>query len=371
VITTGTTPWLRQHLYFCIKGGITDAATLKAANSALRDLLSSDDVTDAIRIMRLGGCLNYPTKKKRDRGYVAELVTVKVAKQPREYSVEELISLLRPAQPHQRDRFAFNGAERPSSLGFKYAKSDNDIWELLQKSKTPGQWHNSMRDAIASMIGRGWTDLQVRLSCAPYCNGGANDLGLTPLIDGARSKWGKPNGGSQGGASQDGGSSQNASLPVINVSGGELSSLAVLGEKALISANVPIYQRGGNLVRPIVETVDATRGRMTNVVRLKVLDATYLRDLLCRHARWTRYDGRRGVLSPSIRRRVLRRPSSRVPETGRFLKSPASSLHPPCAPMDLSSLSLGTTSRRAFSSPLLHKCLPSPTTQRGKTRWRR
>jgi len=50
VITTGTIPCLRQHLYFRIKGGIADAGTLKALNTALRDLFGSDDVTDAIRI---------------------------------------------------------------------------------------------------------------------------------------------------------------------------------------------------------------------------------------------------------------------------------------------------------------------------------
>ena len=55
VITTGTTPCLRQHLYFQIKGAISDPDKLKAVNSALRDLFGSDDVSDAIRIMRLGG----------------------------------------------------------------------------------------------------------------------------------------------------------------------------------------------------------------------------------------------------------------------------------------------------------------------------
>ena len=70
IVTTGTVPCPRQHLYFQIKGGISDADKLKAVNSALRDLFGSDDVSDAIRIMRLGGCINYPTEKKqRERGY--------------------------------------------------------------------------------------------------------------------------------------------------------------------------------------------------------------------------------------------------------------------------------------------------------------
>ena len=158
VITTGTTPCLRQHLYFRVKGGISDPDRLKAVNSALRDLFGSDDVSDAMRIMRLGGCINYPTAKKRERGYVAELATVKRAQQPREYSIEELMAL-RPTQPQQHNRFDFSHAKHQSSLGFKFARSDDDISQLLQKSETPGQWHNSRRDAIASMIGRGWACL--------------------------------------------------------------------------------------------------------------------------------------------------------------------------------------------------------------------
>jgi putative DNA primase/helicase len=75
-------------------------------------------------------------------------------------------------------------------------------------------------------------------------------------------------------------------LPTIQINNGELSCLATRGEQLLISAGVPIYQRGGKLVRPIIEIADATRGRKTSVVQLKELDATYLRDLLCRHARW-------------------------------------------------------------------------------------
>jgi phage gp37-like protein len=84
----------------------------------------------------------------------------------------------------------------------------------------------------------------------------------------------------------------NELLPVVLVSQGELSSLATQGEDLLIDAGVEIYQRGGELVRPIIETVDATRGRKTNIVQLKAVTAVYLRDQLGRHARWERYDSR-------------------------------------------------------------------------------
>jgi AAA domain len=189
VVTTGTIPHLRQHLYFRIEGSIVTTGDQTAVNEVLRDLLGADDVKDPIRIMRLGGCFNYPTEKKRERGYAAELVTVKIAQQAREYSIEEMIAL----RPTRHDQYDFRYGQRQSSLGLKHPKSDDDILELLQKSKTPGQWHNSMRDAIASMIGRGWADDAIRIACAPYCDAGKDDPDLDPMIHGARNKWDKPN----------------------------------------------------------------------------------------------------------------------------------------------------------------------------------
>jgi hypothetical protein len=54
-------------------------------------------------------------------------------------------------------------------------------------------------------------------------------------------------------------------MPIIQVVGGNLSEIATRGEEVLIEAGVQIYQRGGKLVRPIVETVDASHGRLTKV----------------------------------------------------------------------------------------------------------
>ena len=42
------------------------------------------------------------------------------------------------------------------------------------------------------MIGRGWADTAIRLACAPYCDKGAVDPDLEPLISGARRRWDKP-----------------------------------------------------------------------------------------------------------------------------------------------------------------------------------
>jgi hypothetical protein len=73
VVTTGTTPHLRQHIYFSIEGGITDGDKLRTINKALLELFGSDNVQNPGRVMRLAGTVNYPTAKKRERGYIADV----------------------------------------------------------------------------------------------------------------------------------------------------------------------------------------------------------------------------------------------------------------------------------------------------------
>jgi hypothetical protein len=85
---------------------------------------------------------------------------------------------------------------------------------------------------------------------------------------------------------------ENDEGPVIQIQAGELPALATEAEEMLIAAGAAVYQYGGDLVRPIVDTVDATHGRKTRIARLKVMDKVYARDLLGRHARWQRWDVR-------------------------------------------------------------------------------
>jgi putative DNA primase/helicase len=60
----------------------------------------------------------------------------------------------------------------------------------------------------------------------------------------------------------------------------------------LIEAKVPFYQRGGELVRPIIRTVKAAHGQLTKTAQLKPINSVYMRDTMCRHAHWQRFDVR-------------------------------------------------------------------------------
>jgi hypothetical protein len=180
LIGTGTTPHPRGHLYYLFNKPVTDVAVYEAAASALIARVGGDAVGDAGRIMRLAGMVNRPTKQKCEAGYTPEVVTVTTVK-PTPHAPEKLAALGGSAKAAD-DRTNDNQAP----------KGDSELEALLEASRSPHNWHNSMRNAVATMVGRGFSDAAIRLSCAPYCNGGASDPDLAVLIKTARDKYDKP-----------------------------------------------------------------------------------------------------------------------------------------------------------------------------------
>ena len=82
--------------------------------------------------------------------------------------------------------------------------------------------------------------------------------------------------------------------PVIEILPGSLHDLASEGEQALIDAGVDFYTRGGQIVRPVIDEVDASKGRKTTSARLLPVGADMMLDYLSRHAIWIRHDRRTG-----------------------------------------------------------------------------
>lgn len=286
VVTTGTVPHARRHLYFRFDGTVTPDE-LKATNTALKELLGSDAVQNPGRIMRLAGTVNYPSPAKEERGYVAELVTLQVKPTAPAYKVDKL-----GGNAGTSNAFTDHGKKASSKPG----RDDDEIEALLKASQLKGKWHDNMRDAVATMIGRLYPDSAIKLACAPYCEGGATDPDLQKLIDTGRKAFDKPNLEAQDSTTRDANEAKLGELPQIEIKDGQLSALATKAEDMLIAAGVPLYQRGGTLVRPIIETVDASRGRKTKVAQLRALDSVYLRDLMGRHATWKKYDGRKKTM---------------------------------------------------------------------------
>ncbi len=99
--------------------------------------------------------------------------------------------------------------------------------------------------------------------------------------------------GYEGGSGSAADAAELAADDAIQIKDGDLHLLATKTEQLLIAAGVSLYQRGETLVRPIVETVDATRGRTTKIAQLRILDVVYLRDLMCRHISWGKFNERK------------------------------------------------------------------------------
>ncbi len=298
VVTTGTIPDQRDHLYFQIDG-VATPADLTAMGAGLKKLLGTDDVGNADRVMRLAGTVNYPSPKKMgpEYGYVPELTTLRLASDSPSYSIETLSAL----GATDSSRTGHDHFSDYAGTSDKKGRTDDEIVDLLEATRNAKSWHNSMLLAVASMIGRSWSDLQIKLTCAQYCNGGADDPDLAELIQGGRAKWDEPDGDEEGVTAESdlkegeervaNQAPVSAELPVIHINP-RISVLTTRTQKMLIGSRVPFYQRGGELVRPIIRTVKAAHGRLTKTAQLKAIVPIFMRDTMCRHAHWERFDQR-------------------------------------------------------------------------------
>lgn len=80
--------------------------------------------------------------------------------------------------------------------------------------------------------------------------------------------------------------------PLIQIRSRDIPEIAKQAEQVLISSGCEIFQRGGHLVRPVIEDADASHGRRTKVARLIEVSPIYLRNLLTQIIDWERYASR-------------------------------------------------------------------------------
>jgi hypothetical protein len=83
---------------------------------------------------------------------------------------------------------------------------------------------------------------------------------------------------------------QQGGLPIVMY--GALSRMADQAAEVLLKAGVPFYQRGSQLVRPVILPVESFGGRTTLAAQLVGVELPYLRDTLCRKSRWVKLDRR-------------------------------------------------------------------------------
>ena len=173
----------RWHLYYKVTDVALDEFSAKQKGLIAR-LGSDPSVHDLSRVMRLPGFLHQKGEPR--------LVRV-TGSSGAVYTSDQFPDAPKPnsdVPEHLKDYKSTGvGAE---SFGLP-GRTNDELIALLEASRTPGKWHDSMMRATATMIGRGWSDLQIKLACAPYCQDEYKDVDLVPMIEGARKKFKKPN----------------------------------------------------------------------------------------------------------------------------------------------------------------------------------
>lgn len=189
VVVTGRHPHTRAQLWWRMDEAIQDPKETKELLSGLKHAMHGDPaVVDPARVMRVGGSVAWPKKE----GRVPELTSVVVPSNATKIVNSDIIRKVYP--PHvielaSGERVLSDGKPRSIITG------NLQIEKLLVATQEAGNWHFNMRDAVAAMIGQGWTDQQIKLATAPYSDGGTNDHDVDNLITSARRSFGKPDEG--------------------------------------------------------------------------------------------------------------------------------------------------------------------------------
>jgi hypothetical protein len=94
--------------------------------------------------------------------------------------------------------------------------------------------------------------------------------------------------------SNDDGDEPPREIPSIQIRGGELDLIVDQAEQALMAAGIPVYQRGGALVRPIRQANVTIRGvsRQGSALLLADVEEAWLIEAFTRAAMFMKFDGR-------------------------------------------------------------------------------
>jgi hypothetical protein len=169
---------------------------IEAALKLLADHLAGDRKVCGVQsLMRLPGSHN--TKN----GAWTE-VEIMSFNPERQYELDDLQEWLTEAAPVMRRK---DGDPEPTKEndpfsdyaareGVKRGKTDEELLTLLKQSRaTPGKgWREPMLKFIGSTVAKGWSDLAIKVACAPYSDGGVDDPEIQYEIDYARKKFDKP-----------------------------------------------------------------------------------------------------------------------------------------------------------------------------------
>jgi hypothetical protein len=192
--TTGRTPSPRGQAYWELVDPVRNLASWRSTQEILIDNFKSDRrIKNADRIMRLGGSVSYPDAKKRARGYVTEMVALRIA-------------LDAPRVTPRQLRAAFEVAPKASTDGATSAKTfaerlgiyehKIDPLKCIANIRAKDHLHDNTLDLITHMVGLGEPDWLIENFCLallePVSDGGTITE-VPKMIAWARDRFGVPN----------------------------------------------------------------------------------------------------------------------------------------------------------------------------------
>jgi|DEB0MinimDraft_6_1074348.scaffolds.fasta_scaffold01292_7 KaiC/GvpD/RAD55 family RecA-like ATPase len=189
VVTTGTEPETRLHAYWRLEDPSYNMAAWSDIQKGIAITVGSDDkIIDPPRIMRLAGTISHPSTTKASRGYKPEVTTYERNSSSDAIAAQEFQSL-----------FGFDLTAKPDAepsdsffAEMHEGRTSKEVYDLLQASRQSGEWYFNMRSAVSSLIGKGFSDGEIRMIVGPYCDGGFADKDLDPFLHDMRRDWNMP-----------------------------------------------------------------------------------------------------------------------------------------------------------------------------------
>ena len=154
-VKTGSTPFARGHAYWELEEPCQNMDAWKEVQKSIAASLQTDAaVINPSRIMRVAGTVSWPNKKKQEKGYVPELVTMRT-----EFTND------RDPQPFERLMRAFPKKEVPNNqvggLEIDLGQQAMDRQLVAQSVMAGDDWHNNIIRLVASYVSKGLSDEEI------------------------------------------------------------------------------------------------------------------------------------------------------------------------------------------------------------------
>lgn len=195
-VKTGTTPFVRGHAYWRLEEPCLNMDAWKGVQKSIAASLKTDPVVhNPSRIMRIAGTVSYPDEKKRGKGYITELVTMRT-----EFSTDRdpvpFERMMRAFPPVQSAPLLDAPAHPGTGLQIDLGQQAMDRALAEQDIMSGNNWHQNVIRLVASYVSKGLTDNEIHAITDKFTQGDytVDDTRreVQKAIDGAREKGWTP-----------------------------------------------------------------------------------------------------------------------------------------------------------------------------------